>query len=76
MTHVISHRRRPKYLWPCILLWGLATAVERRVGIFPVLVLGLVLATLGWLLIASLLGAVIGIPLLVLGLFLFARGIC
>lgn len=75
MTQAIGYRRRPWYLWPCICLWRLVTFIANLTGILMAIILGLVLMMVGWLLISSILGAAIGIPLFILGLFLLIRGI-
>jgi hypothetical protein len=75
MTAETAPRKRGLFWWPIALLWRLVTAISNRIGIVASLVTGLVLMFVGFLLTGTLVGAVIGIPLIIVGLFLLARGI-
>lgn len=68
-------RRVPILLWPLALVWRVVTFIGETIGILMAILLGLVLMGVGWLLISSLLGAFIGIPLFILGLLLLIRGL-
>ena len=68
-------RTRPWYVWPFVLLWRLVTFIANLTGIILALVFGLVLMAVSLLFIHSILGAAIGIPLFLLGLFLLVRAI-
>ncbi len=63
------------FVWPFKLLWRLATLVETALGILLCLVLGLACMGVGMLLNMTVLGAVFGIPLFVLGFLLVVRGL-
>jgi hypothetical protein len=54
----------PWYLWPVVALWRLVAVL-----------LGVVLFIAGGLLTLTVVGAVAGIPLMIVGLLLIARGI-
>ena len=75
MSTTVSKPRTPIWLWPISLLWKLVTVVSNRVGIIATLGMGAALTFVGYVLIASLIGALIGVPLFVLGLFMLARGL-
>ena len=60
-------------MFPIRAAWRMATMTCNRLGIVATLVIGLVLMGLGYFLTASLLGAILGVPTFVAGLFLTAR---
>jgi hypothetical protein len=68
-----SGKHRAWYQLPFVALWYLATAVERRLGIVVTLAGGLTLMLLGLLFCLTFVGILIGIPTIVLGLFLVLR---
>lgn len=61
--------------WLCRFLWRLVTAVLTMTGRLIVLAIGLALLLVGMLFTMTGIGAVIGVPLIALGLLLIARGI-
>jgi hypothetical protein len=61
--------------WPFKALWRLVGLVFEITGRLVAILLGLVLMVLGVLVSATIIGAVIGIPMLLLGLMLVIRGI-
>ena len=71
----VRRRRIPLVLWPIVLLWRLATAVVKLIGILSALAVGAILMGIGWLLISTLAGAIIGVPLFVVGLLLVIRAL-
>jgi hypothetical protein len=75
MTATASQRRTPLILWPLVLLWRLVTLIANATGIILALVIGAVLMIVGWILIGTIIGALIGIPLFIIGLLLFIRGL-
>jgi hypothetical protein len=69
-------RRRGRWvLWPVRAAWFMATVFSRRAGILATLVAGGVLSLVGYLLASTIIGAVVGLPLMALGLLLLARGL-
>ena len=70
-----SARRVPILLWPFYALWRLVTALLELTGRLVAAVLGVALAVAGGLLTATVVGAPVGIPLLLLGLLLVARSL-
>ncbi len=68
-------RKRSILRWPFVLLWRSTTAVSNRMGILASLGVGAAMMLVGFILTGTLVGAIIGIPLFILGLFLFIRGV-
>ena len=68
-------RTTPWYLWPVVALWRLVAAIIGLTGRLVAVLLGVVLFTAGGLLTLTVVGAVAGIPLMIVGLLLIARGI-
>jgi hypothetical protein len=68
-------RNTPWYLWPVVALWRLVAAVIGLTGRLIAVLLGIVLLIVGGLLTMTVVGAVAGIPLIIVGLLVIARGI-
>jgi hypothetical protein len=62
-------------LWPFIALWRLVTTILEMTGRFVALVLGLVFMLVGALVSLTIVGAIVGIPLFIVGFMLVLRGI-
>lgn len=75
MAATTTQRRTPLILWPFVLLWRLVTFVANATGIILTLVIGAVLMFVGWFLIGTIIGALVGVPLFIIGLLLFIRGL-
>jgi hypothetical protein len=75
MTTTATKPRHPLWFWPVTLLWKLVTRVSNRIGIIGSLALGAALMFLGFMLISTLVGILLGVPVFVVGAFLFARGL-
>jgi hypothetical protein len=65
----------PWYLWPFWAIWRLLATVVELTGRFLAMVLGLVLILAGVLVSLTVIGAIIGIPLAIIGVLLLLRGI-
>ncbi|HNJ12000.1 MAG TPA: hypothetical protein PLN43_00370 [Anaerolineales bacterium] len=65
----------PWYLWPFAALWKLLAVIVELTGRFLAMVLGLVLILVGGIVSLTVIGAIIGIPLAIIGLLLLLRGI-
>lgn len=65
----------PWYLWPFAALWKLLAVIVELTGHFVAMVLGLVLILVGGIVSLTVIGAIIGIPLAIIGLLLLLRGI-
>jgi hypothetical protein len=62
-------------VWPLRFLWRMITAIANAIGILRTLLIGLVLMIAGFALTGTIIGAVIGIPLFILGFLLLLRGL-
>ncbi|HIJ73396.1 MAG TPA: hypothetical protein HPP83_04765 [Candidatus Hydrogenedentes bacterium] len=75
----MSHSERilpPAWLlWPFRALWALAGLIAKAVGALLAMLLGLGFMALGLLFTSTIIGAVIGIPLFVLGFLLLVKGL-
>ena len=63
------------YVWPFWALWRLVTWIVVLVGRLIAVVLGGVLMLAGFLLCLTVVGAIIGIPLAILGFLIVIRGL-
>lgn len=64
----------PWYLWPFAALWKLLAVIVEMTGRFVAMVLGIVLLVVGVIISLTIIGAIVGVPLAVVGLLLFFRG--
>ncbi len=72
MTH---KHRTPWYLWPFVALWRLIATIVELTGRFVAMVLGLVFILVGVIVSLTVIGAIVGIPMAIIGLLLFLKGI-
>ncbi len=72
----ITHKHHvPWYLWPFAALWQLIATIVGMTGRFVAMVLGLVFILVGVIVSLTLIGAIVGIPMAIIGLLLFLKGI-
>jgi hypothetical protein len=64
----------PWYLWPFVALWELLAGIIKLTGRLVAAVLGLVFMIVGVILTLTVIGAIVGIPLLIFGFMLIVRG--
>lgn len=62
-------------LWPFRALWALLTTLIQLVGRIVALALGLVLMIVGAILTVTVVGAVVGLPVAIVGLLLVMRSL-
>ena len=74
MTHLHHRAHVPWILWPFVALWRLLAGILLVAGRLVALILGVVFMIVGGILTVTVVGAVIGIPLLIFGLLLILRG--
>jgi hypothetical protein len=74
MTTTHKHRI-PWYLWPFAALWQLIATIVGMTGRFVAMVLGLVFIIVGIIVSLTVIGAIVGIPMAIIGLLLFLKGI-
>jgi hypothetical protein len=65
----------PWFLWPFAALWKLIATIVGLTGRFVTMVLGLVFMLVGVIVSLTVIGAIIGIPMAIIGLLLFLKGI-
>lgn len=70
-----NFNRTPWFLWPFVALWRLIAGILELTGRLLGIVLGLVLVIVGFVISLTIIGAVIGIPLILFGLLLMVRGL-
>jgi len=70
-----SRRNTPWILWPFVAMWDLIAWIVQLVGRILAVLLGAILMILGVLLSITVIGACLGLPLVVLGFLLVMRGL-
>ena len=71
-----THARRTHWLlWPFVALWHLVTFILEATGRLVAVVLGLALAIAGVVVSLTIVGTIVGVPLVILGLLLILRGL-
>jgi hypothetical protein len=65
----------PWYAWPFVALWKLIAGIVALTGRLVAVVLGLVLMLAGILVSLTVVGAIVGIPLGIVGFLLVLRGL-
>jgi hypothetical protein len=71
-TH--TQKRIPWFLWPFAALWKLIAVIVELTGRFVAMVLGIVFIVVGVIVSLTIVGAIVGIPLAIIGLLLLLRG--
>jgi len=72
---VQTKQQIPWYLWPFAALWKLLAVVVELTGRFVAMVLGIVFIIVGVVVSLTIIGAIVGVPLAIIGLLLLLRGI-
>ncbi len=76
MVDMRSERRHiPWYLWPFVALWRLITGIVALTGRLLAVVLGFVFLVVGLIVTLTVVGAIVGIPLMIFGFLLILRGL-
>ena len=75
MNTYAERRSTPILLLPIVLMWRLVTLVANITGILAAILGGLLLMMLGMFFTSTFFGAIIGIPIFILGLLLLIRGL-
>lgn len=65
----------PWFLWPFAALWKLLAVIVELTGRFVAMVLGFVFIVVGVIVSLTIIGAIVGVPLAIIGLLLLLRGI-
>ncbi len=75
MTAVESEKRVPWILWPFWAIWQLIAWIVNLTGRMVAVILGFVLIVAGLIISLTVVGAVIGLPMMLIGLLLAVRGL-
>ncbi len=75
MSHTHARRHISWVWWPVLALWRLLSTIVEMTGRFVAMVLGLVLMLVGFIVSLTIVGAIVGIPLMIVGGLLTLRGI-
>ena len=70
-----SEHRTPWILWPFVALWRLIAMIVEFTGRIIAVVLGAALMIVGIVVSLTVIGAIVGIPLAILGLLMIVRGL-
>ena len=65
----------PWYLWPFVAIWKLLSVIVELTGRFVAMVLGIVFIVVVVIVSLTIIGAIIGIPLAIIGLLLLLFGL-
>lgn len=74
MSTSVKNTSVPWYLWPFWAIWRLLTLIVELTGRLIAVVLGLLLMVIGALVSLTVIGAVLGVPLIIIGFLLVLRG--
>jgi hypothetical protein len=75
MTTHEKQSHTPWFLWPFVAIWRLLAMIVEMTGRFVAMVLGIVFILVGVLVSLTVVGAIVGLPLALIGLLLFLRGL-
>jgi hypothetical protein len=67
-------RRTPWFLMPFVAIWRLVTGIIELTGRLVAAIIGLLLMIVGVILSLTVIGAIVGIPLIIFGFLLVVRG--
>ena len=72
----MSHDKHKTHwiLWPFVVLWHLVATVIELTARFVAILLGVVLIFVGAIVCLTIVGAIVGIPLIIFGFLLMMRG--
>lgn len=74
MSTTTQKKQIPWYLWPFAAIWKLLAVIVEMTGRFVAMVLGVLLLIVGVIVSLTIIGAIVGVPLAIIGLLLFFRG--
>ncbi len=72
---MVNLKKTPWYLWPFAAIWNLVAYIVMLTGRLLAVILGFVLLILGVILTVTVIGAIIGIPIGVIGILMIIRGL-
>jgi hypothetical protein len=68
-------KKIPWILWPFVAVWNLVAAIIKLTGRMLAMVLGLLLIVAGVALTLTVVGAIVGVPMILFGVLLIVRGL-
>lgn len=71
----VDLKKTPWYLWPFAAIWNLVAWIVGLTGRMIAVILGLVFLIVGAILTITVVGAILGIPMIIFGLLLVIRGL-
>jgi len=72
---MVNLKKTPWYLWPFAAIWNLVAYIVMLTGRLLAVILGFVFIILGVILTVTVIGAIIGVPLGVIGVLMIIRGL-
>ncbi|MFZ5880258.1 MAG: hypothetical protein ACOY0R_12880 [Chloroflexota bacterium] len=75
MTTQTKSNSIPWFLWPFAAIWRLLAVIVEMTGRFVAMLLGIVFIVVGVIVSLTIIGAIVGLPLALIGLLLFLRGL-
>jgi len=75
MSTSAERKSVPWYLWPFWAIWRLVTFIVELTGRLVAVILGLLLMVAGALVSLTVIGLVLGVPLIIIGFLLVLRGL-
>jgi hypothetical protein len=69
-----NDKKTPWILWPFVAVWKLLATIIKLTGRLIAVILGLVFMIVGVILSTTMIGAIIGVPLVIFGALLIVRG--
>lgn len=75
MTMDTKKNSTPWFLWPFVAIWRLLAVIVEMTGRFVAMLLGIVFIVVGVIVSLTIIGAIVGLPLALIGLLLFLRGL-
>ncbi|MCL4368505.1 MAG: hypothetical protein M1337_05000 [Actinobacteria bacterium] len=70
-----EHHPVPWYLWPFVGVWRLVATIVGLTGRLVAVLLGFILLVIGFVVTLTIVGAIIGLPLMLFGILLMLRGL-
>ncbi|HAV75734.1 MAG TPA: hypothetical protein DCX53_00105 [Anaerolineae bacterium] len=68
-------RHIPWYLWPFAAVWKLLAVIVEMTGRLLAMMIGILLMLIGFIVSLTVVGAIVGVPLGIIGFLLFLKGI-
>jgi hypothetical protein len=70
-----TEKKTPWFLWPFVAIWNLLAWIIQLTGRLIAMIIGLLLIIGGVVLTLTVVGAIIGVPMILFGVLLIVRGL-